>query len=124
MAIRLDDFLSRLPPAEREAIEIRARELIEEEATLRGLREARTRSREQLAKQLGVNQAAVSKMERRTDMYISALPSLIEAMGGELDVIARFPDQPPVRITQFRSLKGEFVQKDQPASVKDRAKTS
>ena len=50
--------------------------------------------------------------------------SLIEAMGGELDVIARFPDQPPVRITQFRSLKGEFVQKDQPAGVKDRAKLS
>ena len=104
MAINFDDLVARLPAEEREAIAVRARELIEEEATLRQLREARHRSQEQIAQTLGIQQAAVSKMERRTDMYISTLRNLIRAMGGELEVTARFPDRPPVRINQFRAL--------------------
>jgi transcriptional regulator with XRE-family HTH domain len=49
-------------------------------------------SQEALAKILGVKQSSISKMERRADMYISSLRSHIKAMGGELDIIARFPD--------------------------------
>ena len=41
---------------------------------------------------LGVNQAAISKLERRTDMYISTLSRFIEAMGGTLDIRAVFPE--------------------------------
>ena len=41
---------------------------------------------------LGINQAAVSKMERRADMYISTLQSMIRAMGGQLKIEAVFPD--------------------------------
>ena len=104
MAIHFDDLVAQLPAEERETIAVRARELVEEEATLRQLREARDRSREQIAQTLGIPQAAVSKMERRTDMYISTLRGLIQAMGGKLEVTARFPDRPPVRINQFRSL--------------------
>jgi len=47
-----------------------------------------------------VNQAAISKLERRTDMYIGTLRSYIKAMGGDLEVIARFPDG-EVRISNF-----------------------
>jgi hypothetical protein len=53
-----------------------------------------------LAKALNINQAAVSKMERRTDMYISTLRNYIRAMGGELEIIATFPDG-QVKIENF-----------------------
>ena len=46
-----------------------------------------------LAKILGVNQAAVSKVkERRADLYVSTLQSFVKAMGGELKITARFPE--------------------------------
>lgn len=57
-----------------------------------------------LAKALKVNQAAVSKLERRTDMYISTLRSYMEAMGGKLDIIVRFSEG-SVKIGQFEDLE-------------------
>jgi hypothetical protein len=57
-----------------------------------------------LAKPLDINQAAVSKMERRADMYISTLQSMIRAMGGQLKIEAVFPEG-KVEINQFRKLK-------------------
>jgi transcriptional regulator with XRE-family HTH domain len=109
MSIKFEDFLARLPQQERQAIEARAAELIQEEATLRGLREAHDRSQREIAERLNIQQAAVSKLERRTDMYISTLRNFVRAMGGDLEIIARFPDRSPVRITQFRRLEAETV---------------
>lgn len=68
------------------------------------LREAHALTQVQFAKLLGVEQAAVSKMERRTDMYISTLQTAIKAMGGDLEIRAIFPDG-VVRIDQFRDIK-------------------
>lgn len=104
MPIRLQDFLAELPIEEQEAIKRRSEELLAEYATLRQVREARDRSQEAIAATLNINQAAVSKLERRTDMYVSSLRKLIQAMGGELDIVARFPDRPPIHITQFQDL--------------------
>jgi transcriptional regulator with XRE-family HTH domain len=67
------------------------------------LRESRTMTQAHLAKILGVNQAAVSKLERRTDMYVSTLQDFVKAMGGELK-IARFPEG-TVEISQFEAVK-------------------
>ena len=106
MAIRLDDFVAKLPKERQEAIAKRTSELIAEEATLRQVREARERSQEAVARKLHIKQSAVSKLERRTDMYLSTLRGYIEAMGGELEIIARFPNQ-AVRITQFEALDPE-----------------
>jgi DNA-binding XRE family transcriptional regulator len=106
MATRLDDYLAKLPKSQQQAIAERAAELVAEEATLRQLREARERSQEEMAKKLHINQAAVSKLERRTDMYLSTLRSYIEAMGGRLEIVARFADQ-TVRINQFETLDPE-----------------
>jgi hypothetical protein len=103
MAIRLDDYLAKLPKKRQRAIQKRAAELIAEEATLRQLREARQRSQVEMAKKLHIKQAAVSKLERRTDMYLSTLRSYIEAMGGKLEIIARFPNK-AVRIKQLEML--------------------
>jgi transcriptional regulator with XRE-family HTH domain len=75
-----------------------------DEMALDELREARELTQEQLARILRVNQAAVSKMERRADMYLSTLHGIIKAMGGELEIRAIFPDG-VVRINQFGDLK-------------------
>ncbi len=53
---------------------------------------------------LGVNQAAVSKLERRADMYVSTLQRFVKAMGGELKITARFPEG-TVEINQFEDVK-------------------
>ncbi len=68
------------------------------------LREARDMTQVHLAKVLGVNQAAVSKLERRTDMYVSTLHDFVKAMGGELTITARFPEG-TVEINQFAAVK-------------------
>ncbi|MEJ7608612.1 MAG: XRE family transcriptional regulator [Bryobacteraceae bacterium] len=59
---------------------------------LNELRAARELTQQNLSAILGVNQAAVSKLERRTDMYISTLGDFIKAMGGRLEIRAVFPD--------------------------------
>lgn len=59
---------------------------------LQELRTARAQTQKELARALGIKQAAVSRLERRGDMYVSTLQRTIQAMGGVLDIIARFPD--------------------------------
>jgi predicted XRE-type DNA-binding protein len=59
---------------------------------LNELRQARKLTQETIAETLAVEQASISKMERRADMYISTLRKFIEAMGGKLQVRACFPD--------------------------------
>jgi ribosome-binding protein aMBF1 (putative translation factor) len=73
------------------------------EMPLQELRNARGLSQKMLAEALNIQQPAIAKLEKRTDMYISTLRSHIEAMGGELDVIARFPDG-SVRISTFSQI--------------------
>lgn len=75
-----------------------------EEMPLDELRRARDLTQTTLANTLGINQAAVSKIEHRTDMYISTLSSVIEAMGGSLSIRAKFPDG-EVEINQFKKIR-------------------
>jgi len=70
------------------------------EIPLHELRQAKALSQVKLAEMLKINQAAVSKMENRTDMYISTLRGYIRAMGGDLEIVARFPEG-AVKITNF-----------------------
>jgi len=66
-------------------------------------------SQERIAEILHTKQANVSRLERRTDMYISTLRSYIEAMGGTLDIVARFPNG-EVYINQFEEIDNEDMQ--------------
>ena len=94
----------------------RARSLAENmlrEMPLHELRLARQKTQTQLASVLDVQQAAVSRIERRADMYISTLRSYIEALGGRLEIVATFPDG-AVRLTQL----GEGKAADQNPSTK------
>ena len=65
---------------------------LREEMTLEELRKARDLSQEDIAQALAVGQPAVAKLEKRTDMHISNLRRYIEALGGKLEITARFPD--------------------------------
>lgn len=97
----LVDDLQSLPADRRKRIEDRARELLAEEMTLQELRKARKRSQKYLAAKLHVNQGEVSKLERRTDMYISSLRNYVRAMGGTLNIEVCFPNSRPIKISQF-----------------------
>jgi len=61
-------------------------------SVLRTLRESRYMSQEELAAQLSVGQSAVSKLERRADLHLSTLRHFVAALGGVLELRARFPD--------------------------------
>jgi transcriptional regulator with XRE-family HTH domain len=59
---------------------------------LQELRKTRNLTQVTVAKTMQVEQAAVSKLERRDDMYVSTLRAYIKALGGELRLVASFPD--------------------------------
>ena len=94
---------AKMSPEARARAEAKAKKMLSE-MPLDELREARAMTQVHLAKILGVNQAAVSKLERRTDMYVSTLQDFVKAMGGELKIIARFPEG-TVEINQFEAVK-------------------
>ncbi|HXM40771.1 MAG TPA: XRE family transcriptional regulator [Bryobacteraceae bacterium] len=69
------------------------------------LRAARFMTQQELGNRLGLKQAAISRMERRTDVYVSTLAKFVEAMGGQLEIRVVFPDG-AVRINQFSDAWG------------------
>lgn len=93
----------KMTPESRVRAEARTQEILRE-MPLDELREARELTQAYLATILHITQASVSKMERRTDMYVSTLHAFVKAMGGRLEIRAVFPDG-TVRITQFGALE-------------------
>jgi DNA-binding XRE family transcriptional regulator len=85
-----------LSPARRKKIDARAAQLIAEEMTLQELRQARKLTQVRMAKTLGITQDGVSRLEKRSDLLLSTLRKAIEAMGGNLSLVAEFPDRDPV----------------------------
>ena len=96
MAKKLDDVLGNVPLKRRAKIESRAAEL----ATLRDLRLAPLHTQQDLAQALGVGQDAISRLEQRSDMLLS-LRRYVEAMGGQLELVASFPNRPSVKLSRF-----------------------
>jgi DNA-binding XRE family transcriptional regulator len=90
MAQRFDNLFRKMSPEAQKRVEERANAEYQALA-LAELREAQDLTQVQLAKKLGVDQGAVSKIERRTDMYLSTLRNIIQAMGGHLELTATFP---------------------------------
>lgn len=96
MAVNVNDKISKLSPVQRKKVEARATELIAEEMTLRELRKARKLTQVRMAKALGITQDSVSRLEKRSDLLLSTLQKTVKAMGGNLSLVAEFPDRPPV----------------------------
>jgi transcriptional regulator with XRE-family HTH domain len=102
MARNFNELRAEMDPERRARLAKRVKEAIKA-MPLDELREARELTQNQLAQSLRVSQGAVSKVERRTDMYISTLRSYIYAMGGDLQIRAVFPDGEVV-INQFADI--------------------
>jgi len=64
--------------------------------TLQQLRRARELTQVFMAKKLGISQDGVSKLEKRSDMLLSTLRKTVKALGGDLSLVAKFPDRAPV----------------------------
>jgi DNA-binding XRE family transcriptional regulator len=95
----LTDVMNTLPEERRARVQARADRLIAEEMTLRDLRRARDLTQVRMAELLGVGQDNISRLEGRADMLLSTLRSYVQAMGGSLDLVARFPDRPDVSLS-------------------------
>jgi len=102
MAKNFRELEAKMSPGARARSDARTQKMIEEMA-LNELRQAMGITQERLAKALRINQAGVSKIESRSDVFVSTLRKAIEAMGGKLDIRAKFPAG-EVRIKQFGGL--------------------
>jgi transcriptional regulator with XRE-family HTH domain len=95
MPVSLDQILAGMPEERRAKIARRAEE-IDAEINLRELRRLRKLTQARLSKKLKIGQEGISRMEKRSDLYISTLRSYVEGVGGKLSLVVEFPDQPPV----------------------------
>jgi DNA-directed RNA polymerase specialized sigma subunit len=99
MPTNVNDIIKKLSSAQRKKVEARAAQLITEEMTLRELRHARKLTQVRIAKTLGITQDSVSRLEKRSDLLLSTLRKTVQAMGGNLSLIAEFPDRGPVLLS-------------------------
>ena len=108
MKQNFNELFSKMKPEAQERVKARSGKLLQAMA-LADVRRAQASTQQQLATTLGVNQAWISRVERQTDMYLSTLRAYIEALGGELEVSARF-DNCFVRLDQFAEIEGQAVE--------------
>lgn len=100
MMRKFSELTKKMSAKDRAEIKTRSAKLLKE-LPLEQLRSARSLTQTNMAHTLGVNQSAISKIEKRTDMYLSTLRSYVEAMGGSLEIQAVFPDG-TVRVDVFK----------------------
>ena len=101
MPVNVNEIIRKLNPAERKKVEDRAAEIIAEEMSLRDLRKARKLTQTRVAKTLGITQDSVSRLEKRSDLLLSTLRKTVKAMGGEVRIVAQFPDRSPVFLSHL-----------------------
>lgn len=102
MGKTLQEKLSQLPQDRQDRIRQQAEQLISEELSLRDLRIARQLTQEKLAERLQIRQESVSRLEKRSDLHLSTLREVIQAMGGELRLVVEFPDRSPIILSGFQ----------------------
>ena len=99
------NLLDEMSPERRERIKIKT-EVLKNEMALGELRQALDLTQEELAKSLHMKQAAISKFEHQSDIYLSTLRKILFAMGAELKIIAHFPDG-DVLVNQFTDIRND-----------------
>jgi DNA-binding XRE family transcriptional regulator len=99
MTRTLKEIMAKLPAQRRHRIDASAARLLLEQLSLRDLRKALEKTQAGVARTLGVRQDTVSRYERQSDLLLSTLRQYVKAMGGELSLVAEFPNRPPVRIS-------------------------
>jgi DNA-binding Xre family transcriptional regulator len=99
MTRNFKELQRKMPPRSRARSAARANATLKDMA-LDELRAARAMTQKELGHNLGFKQAAISRMERRADVYVSTLARFVEAMGGQLEIRVVFPDG-SIRVSQF-----------------------
>lgn len=99
--VSFEEVKAGLSPEVRKMAQDRAAELRVELATLREIRKRQGITQVELAQELGIAQEGVSRLERRNDTLVSTLRKTVEAMGGELRLVADFPDRGRVELSGF-----------------------
>ena len=102
MARPFKELRDRMSPEARQRVDRRVRETLLEMSLQELRRHVTGLTQTELAELMKVTQGAISQLEKRHDVLLSKLAEYIHALGGELELIARFPDA-DVRITQFDS---------------------
>ncbi len=110
MPVSLEEILNEMPEERRARVMRRADE-IRAELRLRDLRRLRKLTQAKLSKKLKIGQEGVSRIEKRTDLYLSTLRGYVEAVGGELTLMVKFPDRPPVILAGFGESPAEDEKK-------------
>lgn len=101
MPVNVNEVIRKLSPAQRKKVENRAADIIAEEMSLRDLRKARKLTQARVAKTLGITQDSVSRLEKRSDLLISTLRKTVKAMGGNVRIVAEFPDRAPIVLSEL-----------------------
>jgi len=101
MSVNVREKIGKLNSIQRKKVAARAAELIAEEMSLRELRKARKLTQARVAKALGITQDSVSRLEKRSDLLLSTLRKTVKAMGGDLRIVAEFPDRAPVVLSDL-----------------------
>lgn len=101
MSVNIHDKIGKLSASQRRRVDARAAELIAEEMSLRDLRKARKLTQARVAKKLGITQDSVSRLEKRSDLLLSTLRKTVKAMGGDVRIVAEFPDRAPVVLSEL-----------------------
>jgi transcriptional regulator with XRE-family HTH domain len=100
MAKSFDALVKRTTTKKTRERAARRTQVLLQELLLSEIREMTGKSQQQVAKAIGIKQPSLSKLENQSDMQISTLQRIINALGGKLEVIARFPNS-TVKIEQF-----------------------
>ncbi|HEX3871739.1 MAG TPA: helix-turn-helix transcriptional regulator, partial [Pirellulales bacterium] len=100
MAKSFDELVKRTTTKKTRAKAARRSKQLLAELLLSEVRQLTGRSQQEVADELGIKQPSLSKLEKQTDMQISTLQKIVKALGGELQVLARFP-KGIVQIDQF-----------------------
>jgi DNA-binding XRE family transcriptional regulator len=98
MGRNLNQIIADLPLDRQARIDARYREMKDEVDGLRQLRQVAGKAQADIATTLNIKQPSVSKIEKQADMYLSTLRRYVEAIGGELDLVVRFPKRPALRL--------------------------
>ncbi len=105
MGKTLKEIKAGMSKKRQEKISSRAAELIAEEMTMRDLRKAMQLTQQTVAKKMNKNQDEISRLEARSDVLLSTLRDYVHSLGGNLSLVAEFPDRPPVLLAGLAAIE-------------------
>lgn len=118
MARSLNDIVAELPPDRQAELDPRDEKLGQEIEGLGELRHTPGKAQFDIAATLNIKQPSVSKIEKQAGMYLSALRSYVEAVGGEVELVVRLPSRTALRLQHL----GDMSSNATPAATKRRGR--